>query len=261
MERVSRKFMSKCLVSRKLIVDSSYVCGRFVWFHGGRFSSVAYNGRRASPPLREKNSNTNNLFTHVRVVDARREMQRFLTKYRAELVRVLALSRSIAIHDTNRDTRGCGYKREYIRENGTVSGNPIHRTNREFSFLFVPSSNDRFFFFLFEIGGKSDGEKKRKNESCLEEIRYRGDGKSATTYTYSCHWTTSLTIYAKVGHKKVRKPGGEGVRSGSRGSLVRSARGTPTMELVVALVDSRKVRHEIRRWRVTTSGKWRFRAS
>lgn len=47
MERVSRKFMSKCLVSRKLIVDSSYVCGRFVWFHGGHgFSSNTYNVKR-----------------------------------------------------------------------------------------------------------------------------------------------------------------------------------------------------------------------
>lgn len=120
--------------------------------------------------------------------------------------------------------------------------------------------------FSLEMGGKSV--ERRKEGRMLErirlgEIRYRGDAKSATTYTYtySCHWTTSLTIYAKVGHKKVRKRGGEG-RSGSRGAPVGSiGGGTPTMELVVALVDSRKVRHEIRRWRVTTSGKWRFRAS
>lgn len=86
--------------------------------------------------------------------------------------------------------------------------------------------------FSFEMGGKSV--ERRKEGRMLErirlgEIRYRGDAKSATTYTYtySCHWTTSLTIYAKVGHKKVRKRGGEG-RSGSRGlRSVRSAEGLP----------------------------------
>lgn len=86
--------------------------------------------------------------------------------------------------------------------------------------------------FSFEMGGKSV--ERRKEGRMLErirlgEIRYRGDAKSATTYTYtySCHWTTSLTIYAKVGHKKVRKRRGEG-RSGSRGlRSVRSAEGLP----------------------------------
>lgn len=81
------------------------------------------------------------------------------------------------------------------------------------------------------MGGKTKGRKNvgKKESVWLEEIRYRGDAKSATTYTYtySCHWTTSLTIYAKVGHKKVRKRGGEG-RSGSRGlRSVRSAEGLP----------------------------------
>lgn len=87
----------KARVSRKLIVDSSYVCGRFVSSRG-RFSTIATRRRDASL-LREKNSNTNDLFIRARARDRQRRKKRerardfSRNRPRARVPRVISLYR------------------------------------------------------------------------------------------------------------------------------------------------------------------------